>query len=102
MFRAKLLLGWVRLTNQGPAGPRVRIVEHDVGWAAICSAEVDAIRFAIAPARAYIDHVGSTAVPHLGSKPIIDLLVTLIDWNEADAVAAALEAQPTRWAGFDQ
>lgn len=79
------------MTDPSLAEPRVRIVEHDIGWAAICSAEVEAIRFAIAPARAFIDHVGSTAVPRLAGKPIIDLLVTLIDWNAADATAAALE-----------
>lgn len=59
-------------------------------WAAICSAEVEAIRSVIAPARAFIDHVGSTAVPGLDSKPVIDLLVTLIDWNDEQPVATAL------------
>lgn len=71
--------------------PRVRVFAHDAGWAAISSGELEAIRFAIARAHAFIDHVGSTAVPGLDSKPVIDLLVTLADWNDEHAVAAGLE-----------
>lgn len=70
---------------------KVRVVVHETGWATICSTELEAIRSAIAPARAFIDHVGSTAVPGLDSKPVIDLLVTLLDWSDADAASAALE-----------
>ena len=75
--------------NSSPS--QIDVVAYDPGWAAICSSEVEAIRFAVAPTRAFIDHVGSTAVPGLGGKPVIDLLVTLVHWNDADTVAAALE-----------
>ena len=66
------------------------VVAHDRTWADVCSTEVEAIRAAIAPARAFIDHVGSTAIGGLESKPVIDLLVSLPDWREAATVAAAL------------
>lgn len=78
------------MADQVQAPPRVRVVAQDAGWAAICASELEIIRAAIAPARAFIDHVGSTAVPGFEGKPVIDLLVTLPDWNEAEAVAAAL------------
>lgn len=70
--------------------PQVRILAHDRAWADVCSSEIEAIRAMIAPARAFIDHVGSTAIFGLESKPIIDILVSLTDWDEAAAVAAAL------------
>lgn len=72
------------------ATQEVRIVAYSHNWMRIYSAEVEAIRAAITPARAFIDHVGSTAIAGLDSKPVIDLLVELIDWEEADAVVATL------------
>ncbi|TIW16979.1 MAG: GrpB family protein, partial [Mesorhizobium sp.] len=69
----------------------VRIVAHDEEWAARCAGEAEAIRAVIAPARAFIDHVGSTAIRGLMGKPCIDLLVSLLDWSEAQQVAATLK-----------
>lgn len=70
---------------------RVCIIAPDASWAAICSAEIEAIRSLISPARAYIDHVGSSAVPGLDGKPVIDLLVALTNWNERHSAATSLE-----------
>ncbi|RVK09819.1 GrpB family protein [Sinorhizobium medicae] len=52
--------------------------------------EVERIRLAIPPSKAFIDHVGSTAVPGLAGKPVIDLLVTLCEWSDAERVVVAL------------
>lgn len=70
---------------------QVRCVEPEDSWATVCSAEIQAIRCVLTPARAFIDHVGSTAVPKLDGKPVLDLMVTLIDWSEERAAARALE-----------
>ncbi|RDZ65531.1 hypothetical protein C5B90_03990 [Haloferax sp. Atlit-12N] len=43
------------------------------------------------------EHVGSTAVPGLAAKPIVDLLVLVSDLNDAGGVARALEA-----AGYEE
>lgn len=39
-----------------------------------------------------IEHVGSTSVPGLAAKPIIDMLVTVPDLNESATLIPALEA----------
>lgn len=70
----------------------VRIAPYNCAWADICSIEVEAIRGAVAPARVFIDHVGSTAVQGLDGKPVIDLLITLMDWSEAEKIARSLAA----------
>lgn len=44
-----------------------------------------------------IDHIGSTAVPGLGAKDVIDVQVTVADLDRASAVA-----MPLRAAGFRQ
>jgi len=65
-------------------------VPPDPGVLEIYTDEIERIRLAITPSKAFIDHVGSTAVQELPGKPVIDLLVTLYEWNEADEVVAAL------------
>lgn len=69
---------------------RVEIVPHDARWLIACDAEIVAIGAAIEPARAYVDHVGSTAVPGLAAKPVIDLLIAPMTWDDAGAIIAAL------------
>ncbi|RYY25867.1 MAG: GrpB family protein [Sphingomonadales bacterium] len=78
--------------NATPPSPCVQIMPQDSGWAKACSAEIAAIHAANAPARMFIDHVGSTAVAGLESKPVIDLLLTLVDWEDAGRIVAGLAA----------
>jgi GrpB-like predicted nucleotidyltransferase (UPF0157 family) len=47
------------------------------------------VRAALGPAALRIDHIGSTAVPGLPAKNVIDIQVAVADLNVADALAAA-------------
>jgi GrpB-like predicted nucleotidyltransferase (UPF0157 family) len=53
----------------------VRVVEHDPAWASRFADERARLLTAFGPLPAAIEHVGSTAVPGLVAKPILDLLV---------------------------
>ncbi len=53
------------------------------------------IRDLVGPAAIRIDHIGSTAVPGLGAKDVIDLQITVSDLDAADGLTHAL-----RTAGF--
>jgi GrpB-like predicted nucleotidyltransferase (UPF0157 family) len=59
--------------------PAIEVVEHDPAWAD----RFEAIRARLAPAldgiAVAIEHVGSTAVPGLAAKPIIDIDVVVAD-----------------------
>ena len=52
----------------------VVIVEYDPRWPALYEAEASAILGAIGHVIVALEHVGSTSVPGLGAKPIIDIL----------------------------
>ena len=53
------------------------------------------IRDLVGPAAIRIDHIGSTAVPGLGAKDVIDIQITVSDLDAADGLTHAL-----RTAGF--
>lgn len=54
----------------------VELVPYDARWPALFKAEQQAIRAALGPdIEASIVHIGSTAVPGLPAKPIIDILL---------------------------
>ena len=63
--------------------PRVVIVGYDPAWPAMYEEEKALILGAIGPWVKGIEHVGSTSVPGLAAKPIIDIMVGV--WNLDDA-----------------
>ena len=59
---------------------RVQIVEHDPAWPS--AFETERRRLAPLLAGAEIHHIGSTAVPGLVAKPIIDMIVCVENYEE--------------------
>jgi GrpB-like predicted nucleotidyltransferase (UPF0157 family) len=57
--------------------PAIRVVEYDLAWPALAAAEMRRIKAAVGEVAVRIDHVGSTAVPGLAAKPIVDLQLTV-------------------------
>lgn len=57
--------------------PAVRIVEHDHAWARQADEELRRIGEALGCLAVRLEHVGSTAVPGLAAKPILDLQVSV-------------------------
>lgn len=56
-------------------GPRIEILNYNPGWPLRFAEEKAAILEAIGHWVMVIEHIGSTAVPGLGAKPIIDIMV---------------------------
>src|SRR5258708_2331009 len=56
---------------------RLKIVPSDPGWPAAFEAEAVRLRHAFGALALRIDHHGSTSVPGLGAKPIIDIQVSV-------------------------
>jgi GrpB-like predicted nucleotidyltransferase (UPF0157 family) len=55
----------------------VRVVPYDSAWPSLFTAEAERLRqhFAVAGLAVVLEHTGSTAIPGLAAKPIIDILV---------------------------
>jgi GrpB-like predicted nucleotidyltransferase (UPF0157 family) len=71
--------------------PAVRIVDHDSAWAVMAEQELRRIQEAVADVAVRVEHVGSTAVPGLAAKPIIDLQLSVADMEPRERYVAPLE-----------
>ena len=57
--------------------PAIRIVEPDPAWPEEARTELYRIAAALGPVALRLEHVGSTAVPGLSAKPIVDLQLSV-------------------------
>jgi GrpB-like predicted nucleotidyltransferase (UPF0157 family) len=69
----------------------VAIVDYDPTWPDQFEELAAALRRQLGPAAISIDHIGSTAVPGLAAKDVIDLQVTVADLAQADRLAPAFQ-----------
>ena len=67
------------------------VVPYDPRWPELFERE-RAVLSAVLPAGARIEHVGSTAVPGLAAKPIIDIMVGVSDLAEVETRIHAIES----------
>jgi GrpB-like predicted nucleotidyltransferase (UPF0157 family) len=71
---------------------RVELVDHDPTWAELYNEEAAKIAAVFDGAAAGIEHIGSTSVPDLCAKPIVDVLVGLRELVLTDEQIAAMQS----------
>jgi GrpB-like predicted nucleotidyltransferase (UPF0157 family) len=67
------------------------VVDPDPEWSARFASLRDRLGAALGPVALAVEHIGSTSVPGLAAKPIIDVLVTVGDIENESAYLPALE-----------
>ena len=75
-----------------PLNGPITLVDYDPAWPAQFAREAARIRRALGDRALRVEHVGSTAVPGLIAKPIIDILLVVTDSADEPAYVPALEA----------
>jgi GrpB-like predicted nucleotidyltransferase (UPF0157 family) len=70
----------------------VLVAEYDPEWPAWFEQAAEGIRGALGEAALEIHHVGSTSVPGLAAKPLIDISLVVADTTDEDAYVPKLEA----------
>jgi GrpB-like predicted nucleotidyltransferase (UPF0157 family) len=68
------------------------IVPYDPAWPLRFVAERDRIATALGPLALRVDHIGSTSVPGLAAKPIIDIDLSVPDIEDEPVYLPSLEA----------
>lgn len=78
---------------------RVELLPHDPRWAAEAAAEGKALASAIGATLLAVHHVGSTAVPGISAKPVLDLMPVVASLVDLDKRRGALEGLGYEWWG---
>jgi GrpB-like predicted nucleotidyltransferase (UPF0157 family) len=71
---------------------RIPIVDYDPRWPELFRREADRVQAALGRRALRIEHTGSTSVPDLAAKPMIDMLLVVTDSADEDAYRPDLEA----------
>jgi GrpB-like predicted nucleotidyltransferase (UPF0157 family) len=75
-----------------PHNATIQLVEYDPLWPALYEREAARVRGVLGAAALRLEHVGSTSVPGLAAKPIVDMVLVVADSSDEDAYVPALEA----------
>jgi GrpB-like predicted nucleotidyltransferase (UPF0157 family) len=59
------------------AVPSIEIVDYDPAWPGLAAAAITELENTLAGVFSAIEHIGSTAVPGLAAKPVIDLMAAV-------------------------
>jgi GrpB-like predicted nucleotidyltransferase (UPF0157 family) len=65
------------LSEAGAGGERIRVVSYDPLWPSLFDAEAARLSHALGEIAVRIEHIGSTAVPGLAAKPVIDIQISV-------------------------
>ncbi|HHX94896.1 MAG TPA: GrpB family protein [Clostridia bacterium] len=74
-----------------PYNAPITLVEYDPSWPDLFEREANRIRAVLGSKALQIEHVGSTSVPGLCAKPIIDMLLVVKDSADEPSYVPALE-----------
>lgn len=80
------------VTQDPPHNAPITLREYDPAWPGWYAAEEAKIRAALGGRVVRLEHCGSTSVPGLAAKPLIDILLVVPDSNDEDAYVPALVA----------
>jgi hypothetical protein len=88
--------------GQGSRIPRpipVELHPHRSEWAQVARQEAERLARAVGPTLLAVEHVGSTAIPRIPAKPILDLIPIFTTLEAADAARPILEQLGCAWGG---
>jgi hypothetical protein len=74
----------------GPEKRTIVIVDPDPAWVRRFDAERERIVGALGPVAVRVDHIGSTAIPGLAAKPVVDIQVSVPEVEHEDSYVPGL------------
>ncbi|MGC9322499.1 MAG: GrpB family protein, partial [Kosmotogaceae bacterium] len=72
-------------------GKPVIVTEYDPSWPELFRREAELIYVALEGVGISIEHIGSTAVPGLQAKPVIDIMIGVSSLEQADSCVPFIE-----------
>jgi GrpB-like predicted nucleotidyltransferase (UPF0157 family) len=78
--------------NNKPSSRPIEIVDYDLLWPGQFKEEARSIRAALGDKVLQLEHAGSTSVPGLPAKPVIDIVLAVANSADEPAYVPAMEA----------
>jgi GrpB-like predicted nucleotidyltransferase (UPF0157 family) len=75
-----------------PLNAKIVLADYDPVWPQTFELEANSIRAALGERALAVEHVGSTSVPGLCAKPVIDIVLVVPDSSDEPAYAREMEA----------
>jgi GrpB-like predicted nucleotidyltransferase (UPF0157 family) len=75
-----------------PHAATIHLVEYDPQWPLLYEREARRIRTALGDRALQIEHTGSTSVPGLAAKPLVDIVLVVADSSHEDEYVPRLQA----------
>lgn len=72
---------------------KIKLTPYDPQWPIMFQREAEQIGSALQPDPIQIEHIGSTSIPGLAAKPVIDILLGLSSFDQAPVTVEKLVAQ---------
>ena len=76
----------------GLANDAVELRPHDDRWPKLFVAEANRLRRALGPVVLAVEHIGSTAIPDMPAKPLLDMMAAVTDGAMIERLTADLAA----------
>jgi GrpB-like predicted nucleotidyltransferase (UPF0157 family) len=91
LSRTREELAAITVGDLTPLEGRIELRDHDRAWPALFEAEAARVRAALGATAIGVHHVGSTSVPGLRAKPIIDMVLAVAASADEASYVPALE-----------
>src|SRR5262245_61338014 len=85
-------LGAVTIGERKPHNDAIHLAPYDPNWPLAFERLASRIRDALAARVLLLEHVGSTSVPGLSAKPVIDMVRAVVDSGDEPSYIPPLEA----------
>ncbi len=85
------LLAEVTVGELRPLAGRIEVRDYDPRWPTLYALEAERLHALLGPRAVLVEHVGSTAVPGLAAKPIVDIVLEVPDAADEPAYGPRLE-----------
>jgi GrpB-like predicted nucleotidyltransferase (UPF0157 family)/GNAT superfamily N-acetyltransferase len=69
----------------------IKVVDYDEHWPALFAREAEAIKQCLGENCIEVHHIGSTSVPGLAAKPVIDMVPVVLDIMKVDAATTSMQ-----------
>ena len=86
-------LATITIGAREPLNGTIYLAPHDPVWASRFIALANRVRDALAEKVLLLEHVGSTSVPGLSAKPVIDMVLAVSDSADEPSYVPALKSQ---------